>query len=286
MKFSIILPTYNRGYILWKTIQSVQKQTYPNWELLIIDDGSTDNTQQVVAEFQSDPRITYHKIKNGGVARARNIGMEKATGDIITYLDSDDIFYDNFISTAYEIFSKYPEKVFAIPNYNFRAELYDKNYKLVDFSEMELRQTNDVTLKQIFNWEVKCAFGTGLLHKKEIIKTGIRWDSKLKLFDDWDFALQLGTAFPNGFIHIPFVLYEYIQRYGIDGHVNSTTYAAFAKGFEAIYQKHKHAQFMQNQTWHPRQVSKYVQLQKEFNEGKAAHPVYKYFPEYFKKKNK
>src|SRR5580704_19397684 len=88
--FSIIIPTYNRGYILWKTIQSVQKQVYPYWELLIIDDGSTDDTEKVVAEFQQDPRILYEKRKNSGANKARNYGLEKAKGDLIAYLDSDD----------------------------------------------------------------------------------------------------------------------------------------------------------------------------------------------------
>ena len=59
MKFSIIIPTYNRGYILWKTIQSVQNQSWNDWELIVVDDGSTDDTKKVVREFQSDPRIHY-----------------------------------------------------------------------------------------------------------------------------------------------------------------------------------------------------------------------------------
>ena len=107
---------------------------------------------------------------------------------------------------------------------------------------------------------------------------------KIKLFDDWDFILQLGTAFPDGFLHIPWVLYEYRQRYGTDGRVNKTAYETFAKGFVAIYEKHKNSPLMQEQTWYPRQINKYIKLQKELDEGKAVPPVYKYFPEYFKKK--
>lgn len=282
--FSIVIPTYNRGYILWKTMQSVQKQTYPHWELIIVDDGSFDDTEKVVAQFQSDPRIIYLKTPNGKTPRARNIGMQKARGEFIAYLDSDDIIYENFLSTVQEMFAKYPEKVFAIPNYNFRAELYNEKYQLIDFTEMVLRQTNNVTLQDIFYWKVKCAFGTGLVHRREVLKKGITWDESLKYFDDWDFVLQLGTAFPEGFLHIPYVLYEYRQRFGTDGTCSQMSYANFADGFDTIYQKHKDAPLMKGQPWHPAQIEKYNRKQKEFEEGKIPSSVYNYFPDFGKRK--
>jgi len=282
--FSIVIPTYNRGYILWKTIQSVQKQIYPNWELLIIDDGSIDDTKKVVAQFQQDPRILYFPIKNGGTAHARNVGLQKAKGEIVSYLDSDDIIYENFLSTAVEVFTKYPNKIFAIPNYNFRAEIYDENYHLVDFTEMVLRQTNNVTLKDIFHWKVKCAFGTGLLHKREVVKAGIKWDESLKYFDDWDFVLQLGTEFPNGFVHIPYVLYEYRQRFGTDGTCSNMSYGDLADGFGTIYLKHKDSPLMKGQNWYPAQIEKYTKMQKAFEKGEILSSVYRYFPEYGKQK--
>ena len=116
--FSIITPTYNRGYILWKTMQSVQKQQYPYWEMLILDDGSTDNTAQVVAQFQKDPRIRYYKVSKGNANKARNYALKKAKGAYIAYLDSDDTLYENFLSVNLDYFQKYPKTVFTIPNYN------------------------------------------------------------------------------------------------------------------------------------------------------------------------
>jgi len=282
--FSIIVPTYNRGYILWKTIQSVQKQIYPHWELLIIDDGSTDDTEKVVNQFYGDSRIKYFKIKHSGVARARNTGLKKAKSKFVAYLDSDDIYYENFLSIVKEMFEKYPEKIFVIPNYNFRIELYDSKYKLIDFTRMEQRQPEDMTLQDIYHWKVKSAFGTGLVHKRSI--KDIKWDESLFYLDDWDFVMQLGNRYPDGFLHIPYVLYEYRQRFGIDGQASLANYKDFGAGFEAIYQKHKKDVLMKGQNWYPRLTQKYKKLQKEFDEGKIPAAVYKYFPKHGKLKRR
>ena len=94
-KISVIIPTYNRGNIIENSITSILNQTYKNWEVLIIDDGSTDNTKEVIDKFE-DKRIKYIKIKkNLGSPNARNIGIGKATGKFISFQDSDDIFYPN-----------------------------------------------------------------------------------------------------------------------------------------------------------------------------------------------
>jgi glycosyltransferase involved in cell wall biosynthesis len=88
--FSVIIPTYNRASKLQRTIESVLGQSYDNFEILVMDDGSTDNTAEVVASF-ADPRITYRWDKNfGGPARPRNRGITLAKGEWIAFLDADD----------------------------------------------------------------------------------------------------------------------------------------------------------------------------------------------------
>lgn len=89
--FSIILPTYNRAHFLPKAIESVLAQTFEDWELVIVDDGSTDNTKEVVLAYQ-DPRIVYFYQENQERSAARNNGMSKAKGDFICFLDSDDYY--------------------------------------------------------------------------------------------------------------------------------------------------------------------------------------------------
>jgi glycosyltransferase involved in cell wall biosynthesis len=87
---SIVVPTYNREGVIARAIQSVLDQTYQNWELLIIDDGSTDTTEQIVASFK-DQRIKYHLLSTqGGAPAARNYGISRAQGEFIAFLDSDD----------------------------------------------------------------------------------------------------------------------------------------------------------------------------------------------------
>ena len=91
---SIIIPTYNCSRFIAETIKSVQAQTYKNWEMLIVDDCSTDNTKDIVEEYQkADPRIQYYCLpKNSGAAEARNEALRRAKGRWIAFLDSDDLW--------------------------------------------------------------------------------------------------------------------------------------------------------------------------------------------------
>ena len=96
---SVILPTYNHARFLKDAIDSVIKQDYSNWELIIIDNYSTDHTDQVISLFKDD-RIKNHKINNHGIiAKSRNKGIQESKGDWIAFLDSDDIWYFNKLST-------------------------------------------------------------------------------------------------------------------------------------------------------------------------------------------
>lgn len=87
---SIIIPTYNRAHLISRAIDSVLRQTLSTWELIIVDDGSTDNTYEVLQRYLSDPRIKYFKKANSGAAESRNFGVNKTTQRYITFLDSDD----------------------------------------------------------------------------------------------------------------------------------------------------------------------------------------------------
>ena len=99
---SIIIPAYNAGDYLANTIESVFNQTYPDFELLLIDDGSTDHTHEIVQAFQSkDNRIKYYSKPNGGVSSARNLGIKKARGEYFTFLDSDDTYEPAFLEKMF-----------------------------------------------------------------------------------------------------------------------------------------------------------------------------------------
>ena len=101
--FSIIIPTYNRGHVLGKTIQSVINQNFNDWELIVVDDGSTDNTKNIINDFsKNDSRIRYIYQDNQERSAARNNGIENSNGKYICFLDSDDEYLQHHLSTFYD----------------------------------------------------------------------------------------------------------------------------------------------------------------------------------------
>lgn len=99
-KISIITPTYNREILVQNTIDSIRRQTYTDWELVVVDDGSTDNTEQVMQKYSSDPRIRYVKKQNSGQASSLNVGVSHVTSEFIVFLDSDDEAYENWLEVV------------------------------------------------------------------------------------------------------------------------------------------------------------------------------------------
>ena len=117
---SIITPTYNCGCFIAETIESVLKQTYKNWELLIVDDCSTDNTSQIVKYYvEKDSRIKYFKLtENMGAAITRNIAMEYAQGEFIAFLDSDDLWDERKLELQIKFMNE--------NSYNFTCTQYEQ----------------------------------------------------------------------------------------------------------------------------------------------------------------
>ncbi len=114
-KFSIILPSFNRGHIISKSIDSVINQNYQNWELIIINDGSKDNTDEIVSSY-TDNRIKYIKLKkNCGVNIARNKGINIVSGEFILLLDSDNLLVENILSKFNHIIINSKYEYFKFP---------------------------------------------------------------------------------------------------------------------------------------------------------------------------
>jgi glycosyltransferase involved in cell wall biosynthesis len=107
---SIIIPTYNRSHFLLETLESVKFQNHKNWECIVVDDGSTDDTEKIVNNYISkDERFKYVKrpahLPKGACA-CRNYGFSLAQGDYIQWFDDDDIMFDNYLSDRIRLFSK------------------------------------------------------------------------------------------------------------------------------------------------------------------------------------
>lgn len=99
--FSIIIPTYNRAHLVVQTIDSVVKQNFNDYEIIIVDDGSTDNSEEVIKNLNV-ARLTYYQRPNLERGAARNFGIDKSRGKYITFCDSDDIMYPDYLSNAFE----------------------------------------------------------------------------------------------------------------------------------------------------------------------------------------
>ena len=108
---SVILPTYNRGHVIQTAIQSVLNQSYKNFEILVVDDGSTDNTPEQITRVQ-DRRLQYiRQDLNQGAAAARNVGMKAAQGSYIAFLDSDDAWHPDKLRQQLEFLETAPSNV-------------------------------------------------------------------------------------------------------------------------------------------------------------------------------
>lgn len=105
--FSVVTPLYNKQDLIGPTIESALAQTFTDFELIIINDGSTDSSEDVVKSF-TDKRIVYHKTENRKVSAARNTGIEMAKGEVIAFLDADDHWEPNHLLALYDLNRKYP----------------------------------------------------------------------------------------------------------------------------------------------------------------------------------
>lgn len=263
-KFSIIIPTYNRVYILPRAIDSVRAQTMSDWELLIVDDGSTDNTADVIKNY-NDPRIRHILQKNAGPSAARNNGMKRAQGDMIAYLDSDDALAPEYLTSLRGRYGTCNQKrtiAFLNADGSIQSEKTDVN-----------NQDGPVTLQDFYDWRVKTT-SSGLFHQKDIPAI---WRDVM--IEDLDFILQLGALDPDGFTHISQALVDYRQSYNGDGLCSKATYGLYAKAFGQIYEWHKNDPLMKNPDVYLGRVKKYMELQARVDAGLEPPPQYKYFPE-------
>lgn len=106
-KTSVVVPTYNRSRMIDRCVKSVLEQTHYDYELLVVDDGSTDNTRSVVSGFDDD-RIRYYYQENQGANAARNTGVNRSNGEYISFLDSDDVFHENHLEIVSSVLDSEP----------------------------------------------------------------------------------------------------------------------------------------------------------------------------------
>lgn len=116
---SVVIPLYNKEQSIASTLQTVLKQTYQDFEIVIVNDGSTDHSVEEVAKVP-DPRIRLIHQSNAGVSAARNRGIAEARGEFVAFLDADDVWKPDYLKTQYELTQKYPECSVFASDYEFK----------------------------------------------------------------------------------------------------------------------------------------------------------------------
>lgn len=247
-QISVITSTYNHGYVIWKAIQSVIEQTYPYFELLIVDDASSDDTEKVVKEF-SDPRLRYFRLpKNIGPAGAKNYGLKKAKGKYIAYLDADNTWYPEFLETMVKALEKNNDKVLVFCKKNYRLTLVEEDGQEVRVRDEFTGHKKYFDLKRLWHRRIMIDTNSMCHRREEIIKLG-GWDQDIRFWEDWELTLRISKKYPKGFMYINRALLDYEQK--IDLAKADETFAMWEQEEAKIFKKHKGYPLLKGQTWFP-----------------------------------
>lgn len=274
MKFSVITPTCNRAYILSNTIKSVLDQTYTDWEMIIVDDGSTDDTKSLVDSF-NDKRLKYIYQEHNGVSSARNKAFEYMNGEWAVYIDSDNELLPYYLEELSKYIINNQGVLYLLTKGNRTLELYKDN-KLIELIDDSKDFPDHLTVEDIGVRNIHFDIN-GFAHSRKIIDDGIRFDEEMDSLEDWDFVLSICEKYPDNFMYLSKVLFNYHQRFGGDGLVSNASYGKWSGSFERIYQKHKKDRALKNQKWYPDRVDKYRKLEEAYQRGETVPNYLRYF---------
>lgn len=190
---SIIIPTYNRAHIIGETLDSVLAQTYTNWECIVVDDGSTDNTIEILAGYcKKDPRFQYHhrpKDRLSGGNAARNFGFELSKGEYVNWFDSDDLMLPNKIEIQLNII-QYENADFSV----CEGAVFVNN-PLIYKKKWNLHKEGNLLFNHIMG---KVVFDTnGPLFLKSFLERKKLFNEDLIIRQEWEFFNRLLIMKPN-----------------------------------------------------------------------------------------
>jgi glycosyltransferase involved in cell wall biosynthesis len=200
-----MMPAYNAELFIGQAIESALAQSYPNWELLIVDDGSTDQTSRILTEF-TDERIKVFHQSNGGEAVARNTALQHVTGEYLAFLDADDLYLPGHLEAAVDYLRSHPE--------------YDGVYSDGFYIDENGSQLKSLSSRRrgpfegdIFEEMVRASdvFGAPVcvvLRCAIIIRHHLDFEPEIVIGPDWDFFVRFAEVARIGFIRQPTCLYR------------------------------------------------------------------------------
>jgi len=202
---SVITPTYNRADLLKETIKSVLNQTYQNFEYIIIDNESTDNTKEVVLSFK-DERIKYFRQKNmGGPASARNVGIKIAKGDYIAFVDSDDIWDEKKLEKQLKILDKDENLIIWTDGdiIDIKSNPIGKKFTQMEGATRKKKSGNIFKELSIGNFILL----SSIILKKRNLRE-LRFNERLRVLEDYLFVINLARDYEFYFINETLVKYR------------------------------------------------------------------------------
>jgi glycosyltransferase involved in cell wall biosynthesis len=208
---SVIIPTYNRSSLLLEALDSVFKQTFPDFELIVIDDGSIDGTAKALTPYKD--RIVYNFQNNQGVSAARNRGIRMARGPWIAFLDSDDLWLPEKLESQIRFFSQYPEALICQTE-----EIWIRHGRRVNPLKKHRKYSGNIFAPSL---RLCLVSPSAVMIKKDLFEQVGFFDETLPACEDYDLWLRISARFPIFLIEPPLV----IKRGGHPDQLSRTTRA-------------------------------------------------------------
>ncbi|MBP1990983.1 glycosyltransferase [Paenibacillus eucommiae] len=203
--FSVIIPTYNRERFIGKTIKSVLQQTCTDYEIIVVDDGSTDHTAKIINSFGSQVRYVYQK--NSGPSVARNTGIRLAKGKYIAFLDSDDLFLPHKLEKNKKFLESNPNCQFL---YSWYYEARRGKKKRLVSNIKKITNINEFRF-HLYRRKFTIRTSTAVIHHSCFDTTGL-FNSKYRYSQDWDIWLRLASRYRGYCQKTPLVVYRRHHR--------------------------------------------------------------------------
>ena len=196
---SVIIPTYNHAMYIERTLESVFQQTYKNYEIIVIDDGSTDNTQEVIKSYEN--KITYICKENEGTAKSRNLGLKIAKGRYVAFLDSDDLWMPQKLELQVTLLDKNIDIGLVCTDF----EIFCENEEGIKIIEKRVETSFDFSFNRLFSGNF--VQNSSVMVRRECFdKVGL-FDEVFPIAKDYDMWLRIRRFYEFG--HIPQILARY-----------------------------------------------------------------------------
>jgi len=266
---SVIIPTFNREHTIAQAIESVLAQTYKDLEIIVIDDGSTDDTKTVLEPYKD--RIKYFYQENKGVASARNKGLEEARGEFIAFLDSDDYWLPEKLRSQTEFLKAHPDTAMVYDRY-WREYEETGNKKLRPKKEY---LTNGYIYTR-FYFKYIIWIGTVMV-RRICFETVGDFDTSLVVASDRDMLLRITREYRVGFMEEPLAVHK-IHKTSLGRHNKQKTLEskerALSLGFQRLKTWEKFLYFIPfrfKYSRHLAKIGKHYLIKKEYKTGKTLY---------------